>query len=353
MLTRHSKRIALFLSAGTALSLALTGCSSDSGDGGTSGADGKPAADKAPKGVVTEAEAKKIVDNYVKVNNQANAKADAGLLSTVEGDGLFEQSKAVYKTDKKSSAKRKAEAKKPFFYVDRDYLIPSRASGATWFALHMRQANAKGKVTSDAGAQGTLVFDRENGGPWKAVWSGWTYKKDPKTPAFTKDAGGFVEPVTDTAKKTGVLAPDQMDDALVSMYDSNSKLGDKVGASQTTKWMTKFPLDQNKMLNPGGSAEYKAGKNKNTKVYALKTKDGGTVTFFNAVVHEYMHATDPNARITPSEQMAVFIGSKKDELTFVNNYLHQAEAFIPAKGTVDMVTSGYAMTNSEGPQRGF
>ncbi|MFE0103343.1 hypothetical protein [Streptomyces sp. NPDC059009] len=351
MLTRHSKRIALLLSAGTALSLALTGCSSDSDDGGTSGADGKPAADKAPKGVVTEAEAKKVVDNYVKVNNQANAKRDAGILSAVEGDGLFEQSKSIFKQDKIAS--KKDINREPFFYVKREYLIPSRSSGATWFAIHANTADAKGKSENDKGARATVIFDRSNGGPWKAVWSGWTYKSDPKVPALAKDADGFLQPVADTSKKTGVLAPDQMDDALVALYKADNKLGDKVGASQTTKWMTKFPLDQNKMLSPYGKAEYRAGKNRHDKVYALKTANGGTLTFFNAVVHEYMHGTRPDAEITPSNQMGVFLGNKKSELVFVNNYRHLAEAYIPAKGKTDMVTSDAEMISSEGPKRGF
>ncbi|MET7364124.1 hypothetical protein ABZS76_37555 [Streptomyces sp. NPDC005562] len=345
--THRATRAALLMTAGTAaLALTVTACSSESGDGD----DAKSAADSAPKGLVTQAEAKKIVDHYVKVNNRANAKRDSGVLSTVEGGGLFETSANGYKQDKLLSAKDRAEGRKPFDYVNREYLIPSAKSHATWFALRTDTKDHSG--TSAKTSRATVIFDKQDG-DWKAVWSGWTTKKDPKTPELAKDADGFVLPVTDTAKKRGVLAPDQMDDALVALYKGDEKLGSKVGASETSKWMTQFPVEQNKMLTPGGKSEFKAGETDHKKVYALQTKQGGTLTFFDAVVQEYMHATDPAARITPSPQIAFLVGSKKDELLFDVDYLHQGEAYIPAKGKVSMVTDSWDMTKAEGPQRGL
>ncbi|MFE0178785.1 hypothetical protein ACFWZ2_41425 [Streptomyces sp. NPDC059002] len=350
MLIHRRNRTTLLMAAGaTALALTAGACSSDSGDDAKSG-NGKTAADRAPAGVVDKAEAKKIVDHYVKVNNQANAKRDSGVLSAVEGGGLYERSASTYKQDKLQPAKDRAEGRKPFFYVNREYLIPSAKGGATWFALRADTKDHNG--TSPRTSRATVVFDKE-GDDWKAVWSGWTTKKDPRAPDLAKDADGFVVPVTDTAKKQGVLAPDQMDDALVALYSGDEKLGMKVGASETAKWMTQFPLDQNKMLNPGGKAEYKAGKTDHKKVYALKTKDGGALTFFSADVQEYMHTTDPAARITPSPQIAFLVGSKKDERVFLLDYLHQGEAYIPAKGKVSMLTDSWVMIKAEGPRRGL
>ncbi|MEU7576699.1 hypothetical protein AB0B50_03750 [Streptomyces sp. NPDC041068] len=344
-------RTTLLMAAGTTV-LALTAgaCSSGSGDDSKSG-DGKgTSADRAPKGVVTQAEAKKIVDNYVKVNNRANAKRDSDILSAVEGGGLLETSANTYKQDKLQSAKDRAEGRKPFSYVNREFVIPSAKSGVTWFVMRADTKDHNG--TSPKTSRATVVFDKQDD-EWKAVWSGWTTKKDPKTPALTKDADGFAVPVGDTAKRQGVLAPDQMDDALVALYSGDEKLGAKVGASETAKWMTQFPLEQNKMLTPGGKATYEAGETDHKKVYALKTEEGGTLTFFNADVQEYMRTTDPAARITPSPQIAFLVGSKKGEMVFLLDYLHQGSAYIPAKGKVSMVTDSWDMIKAKGPQRGL
>ncbi|MEV7192469.1 hypothetical protein AB0N81_11780 [Streptomyces sp. NPDC093510] len=354
MLTHRTNRTALFMAAGTAvLALTASACSSDSGDDTKSGdGNGTTAADRASKGVVTEAQAEKIADNYVKVNNRANAKRDSATLSAVEAGGLFERSANTYKQDKLQSAKDRAEGRKPFDYVNREYVIPAAKSGVTWFAMRADTKNDSG--TSPRTSRATVIFDKEEGdGDWKAVWSGWTTKEDPRTPALAKDSDGFAVPVTDTAEKRGVLAPDQMDDALVALYSTDEKLGAKVGASATAKWMTQFPLEQNKMLNPGGTSEFKAGKTDHKTVYALETEKGGTLTFFNADVQEYMHATDPAARITPSPQIALLAGSKKDEVLFLVDYLHQGEAYIPAKGKVSMVTDSWDMIKAEGPRRGL
>ncbi|EPD91944.1 MULTISPECIES: hypothetical protein [Streptomyces] len=350
MFTQRTHRTALLIAVGTALALTTGACSSGSEGGGSTSEDGKGKAAGEARGVVTRAQAEKIVDNYVKVNNRANAKRDSGVLSTVEGGGLFEQSATDYKQDELKTAKGKAESRKPFYYVNREYLIPSAKSGATWFALRTDTKDHQG--TSPKTSRATVVFDKQ-GGDWKATWSGWTTKKDPRTPALAKDADGFVVPVTDTGEKRGVLAPDQMDDALISLYSGNKKLAAKVGASATAKWMAEFPVEQNKMLNPGGKSEFQPGKTEHKKVYALKTKDGGTLTFFNADVQEYMHTTSPNARITPSPQIALLVGSKRGEMVFLLDYLHQGSAYIPPKGKVTMITDSWDMIKAEGPQRGI
>lgn len=348
MLTHSTNRAALLMAAGTTvLALTASACSSGTGDDG-----GKATADRAAKGVVTPTEAKKIVDHYVKVNNRANAKRDSSTLSTVEAGGLFEASANIYKQDELQSAKDRAERRKPFDYVNREYVVPAAKSGVSWFALRADTKDHNG--TSAKTSRATVIFDKEAGdGDWKAVWSGWTDKKDPKTPALSKDSDGFAVPVTDTAKRQGVLAPDQMDDALVALYSGDEKLGAKVGASETSKWMTQFPLEQNKMLSPNGKSEFKAGKTDHKKVYALRTEKGGTLTFFNADVQEYMHTTNPAARITPSPQIAFLAGSKKSEMMFLVDYLHQGAAYIPAKGKVSMVTDSWDMTEAKGPRRGL
>ncbi|MEV0254537.1 hypothetical protein AB0H82_09740 [Streptomyces sp. NPDC050732] len=357
MLTHSTNRATLLLAVGTAvLALTASACSSDTGDDG-----GKGTADRAAKGVVTPTEAKKIVDHYVKVNNRANAKRDSGILSAVEAGGLFETSANGYKQDELQPAKDRAEGRKPFDYVNREYVIPAAKSGVSWFALRADTKDHNG--TSARTSRATVIFDKfdkfgkpdkeEGDGDWKAVWSGWTTKEDPKTPPLSKDSDGFAVPVTDTAEKQGILAPDQMDDALVALYSGDETLGGKVGASETSKWMTQFPLEQNKMLSPGGKSEFKAGKTDHKKVYALRTEKGGTLTFFNADVQEYMHTTDPSARITPSPQIAFLAGSKKPEMLFLVDYLHQGEAYIPAKGKVSMVTDSWDMIKAEGPRRGL
>lgn len=368
MPTRTRPRLALLATSTAALAIVATACSgSGSGSGGDSKAGdengGGRGSDSAPRGVVSAAEAKKIVDEYVKANNRANKKQDPDLLATVEGGALLEQSKAVFQLDELSSAKEKAEARAPFYYVDRKYVIPT---GTSWFAIRTYERTSEGKKQP---RQITVVFDRETkGGAWKAVWSGAVDTKG--APALADDGHGNAVAVTEpsgrkadsTGRSGGTGSSDtlsRLDDAVIDLYATGGeKAGAQLATTETTKWMTKFPKDQNKMVSPLAKAEYQPGKTPHKKVYALKTKDGGTLAFFNVPVQEYLHGTRPDSSITPSDQMGVFLGNKKPSLVFLTDYLHQTEAFIPARGTrgtggkgagkTQLLTSEYVMTGSEG-----
>ncbi|MDT0616291.1 hypothetical protein RM812_40055, partial [Streptomyces sp. DSM 40712] len=80
---RRLRRLTV-LAIGVTTALTLTACGTGGDNGGADTPTRSASPTSAPRGLLTKEEAKKVVDNYEKVNNRANASQDAKLLSTVE-----------------------------------------------------------------------------------------------------------------------------------------------------------------------------------------------------------------------------------------------------------------------------
>lgn len=315
-----------------------TGCAGDAegGEGSGSGTDGRGKR-AAPSGVVSKAQADKLIDHYEKVNNEANKKADPGLLSTVEGGALLEQSKADYKQDKNLSKKELKEGREPFFYVDRKVYIP-RDRSADWFLTVARSKSAGDKKSK---VPALLVMEKQ-GGKWKMVASG--YSEDNRIPRLAEDKDGFVVPAG-KSRKVGEMAPDGLPAAFLELYTSKgSTAATGFRESKTTRWIRKIPKTQNKLLDPYGEAEFSPGETEHEKSYALKTADGGVLAVFNTAVREHDRGTQATATVTPSDAMKAFVGGSPQPSFFVD-WLHQSSAYLPKKGKVRLLGSEMQMTD--------
>ncbi|MGP3951296.1 hypothetical protein [Streptomyces sp. 7N604] len=330
-----------------ALTLA-SGCAFTTNEKDTEKSPARAAASAIPfPGVVSRSEAKRFLQRYVKANNAANAKWDPALLSTVEGGALVEMSKAAYKQKPNMDAKERAEYETPWYYTSptaKDFHIPP-AGAASWFAITVTSWSKVDRKVSKEKA--LIIFDRDKDGRWKLVASSWIDPK--KAELIAHDKHGFAIPVVQTSRKQGgAVAPDQLDEALADIYATGgTKAGDVFKESATTKWMRKIPKTHNSQLKPYAQAEFRHEDTEHQKVYALKTKDGGTLAVFNTALRETDFGMRPDAIINPSLDMQTFVG-KKSRPAFLVYYLHQSTAYLPPNRKAELLTSEYEMTQVKG-----
>ncbi|KPI01073.1 hypothetical protein OK074_5653, partial [Actinobacteria bacterium OK074] len=258
----------------------------------------------ALKGAVTRAEAAKIVDNYVAVNNEANATRNANLLATVEGGQLNAQSTADYRTFATWTKTDQDAYAKPFSYTDRTYYIPA---GEGWFAVEARASGSKDPAL--------LVFDREGGaGGWKAMAA--VYMDGASVPAIAVGADGLATAV-DPSKRVGALAPDEVSAAYEDLFATG---GTTTGRSLSlTNSVAKDAIKIYQERDSGtdsayATKSYAAAKVVRDTVYALRLKDGGAVAVL-PTAHTSTYALkpqyEPSFQITPTEEEGVFDPAKR------------------------------------------
>lgn len=268
-------RIALPLAA---LAVALSGCSGASGDGkgGTSSA-AKAAAkeSKAPAGALSRAQAEKVLLNYAKVNNKANATQDRDLMAGIEDGALLQQSQASLEQYPVLPKKEQAGFAKPFLYPAegaRFYLPPK---GGKVFMVDTR-ITGEG-VPKDR--RRLVAFKRTTGGDtWKAVAVG---ELAGKIPAVAKDKEGLAT-VLGPGDRIGALALDSLRSRSSDVYVKGAAKSGCLFASSTAlsgweKEHTAAGRTGDKCL----AGEYEAGFSAADTVYGLKTADGGALALYD------------------------------------------------------------------------
>ncbi|QIP74728.1 hypothetical protein [Streptomyces sp. VN1] len=297
------------LAIGVTSALALTACTADT-DGRTTDASAPPpSASATPRGLLTKKEAAAALDRYEKVNNKANATRDARLLGTVEAGQVYEASKADYKTWATMSKKDQKFYETPFYYRDREYLIPAASSGASWFAV-------KARSSSDPKGESALVILDKIGGSYKVTTT--IYSEEP-LPKIALDKHGYAIPA-DPAQKVGALAPDQIGEAYEDFFETGGKTASKTFAStDSSKESTKVHTDgPDKGLKGYATEKFFGKKPDHSKVYALKLQSGGVVALF-PTAHTAEMMLKPqymsNFDITPGPKEAVYDARKRDIVT--------------------------------------
>ncbi|MGP3986087.1 hypothetical protein [Streptomyces sp. 3N207] len=329
------------IACASSLVLMVAGCG---GGSGKDSADGSGSTDdkqeqSAGVGVVSRAQADKLIDHYEKVNNRANKNSDPKLLSTVEGGAVFEQSKSTFKMQKTWSAKERADYRNPFRYVDRKFYIPRKGT-ADWFAM---VAHSKSPGEKKGKYPGILVMEKQKSGDWKMIAG--SYSETKWLPKFAKDEDGFVKPVSDTSVMSGsAMAPDALSDSLLDLYKQGSAKN-RFRTSKSTNAIRKIPKSQNKLLSPHGEAVFSRGESTHEKIHALRTKDGGTFAVFSTEVREHDRGTEVSATIHPSDSMKVYVGNTSAPAFFVD-WLHVSSAYIPPKGNPKLLGTEYDMTGA-------
>ncbi|MDX3066253.1 MULTISPECIES: hypothetical protein [Streptomyces] len=333
----------LALSLTTAITVA--GCASSSGsdasEPGTSKA--KAASPTAPKGVVTKEFAESALSTYEKTNNKANDLASKArtvqareLLSKVEGGQLNEQSQADYAQWKTWSAKEQKDYGTPFFYTDRQYVLP-REGTATWFAV-------VGKSSSSDEDQALMIFDRV-GGTYKMVAS--VYAESTPLPEVAVDRNGLATAV-DPSRQVGALAPEDLAVAFEDLFETGGKhSGAQLASTRPAKESVGFYKDRND--NNGGKAtsDFTYADPAHPKVYALELKNGGVLTLFptaHTVTRSLKGAYASTYEIDPSKAEAVYNPLSRDTIT--DEQQGQALAVLTPSGKPQVIAREYRLVDS-------
>lgn len=163
---------AVLVWAGTA----VVGCSSgDGGDGHTAPVPSASAVVPTPDPpVISEAEARQVLERYDTENNAANAALDGDRLAGVEGGELLEGSLAAYRADRLTKDRKPYE---PFTHLEPRFWIP-RGSG------YPRTFVAVAATRADDENQAVVHFVQDSpGAPWKAVFTAHARVGDPPASA--------------------------------------------------------------------------------------------------------------------------------------------------------------------------
>jgi len=323
--------------AGAAALIALTAGCGIADEGSSSSQDKAGDAQRIARGVVSKQKASQLLDRYVSVNNRANKARDGKLLSTVEGGALLEQSKAGYAQYKVSSAKEKAGYGIPFYYVDRQYLIP-RQGTASWFAVSARIKDREGK----AKLRSLLVFDHEEGEPWKIVASVLVPKKHPVAPARDKD--GFVQTVAGSAQH-GAMAPEELKDGLQKLYTERDVAASGLKPNKLARDINTGAWNVVDEVGEGGTMRWLDGGTRHTKTYPLKMRSGQVYAVFNTPVDRSVRVTKPGYSAEPNKYEQIYVG-EGGAPGFMNSYLHQSFAVIPVSGKPELLSTESMLTGA-------
>ncbi|WP_432190251.1 hypothetical protein [Streptomyces sp. Tue6028] len=282
--------------------------------------------------------AAETLDTYQKINNRANHARNLPLLRTVEAGQLNVQSAADYRQFKTWPKKKQDYYAGAFFYRSRQYLIPAKSSGVTWFAVRAKDSTSK--------KESLLVFDQVNG-TYKLVASLWS--DGHPIPKIATDKNGLVTPA-DPAARVGDLAPNDLHDAFEDLYTTGGKkTGAKLAATAISKQAIKDHTDRNNGKNSAYTTfSYFTTEPAHPKVYALRLADGGVLAAFpSAHTTEYMLKPQYRSsfQITPTETESLYDGSKR--VVVINEHQAQVLAAMHPTGKPEVLSLEWRLVDSK------
>ncbi|MET9083186.1 hypothetical protein ABZX77_15030 [Streptomyces sp. NPDC004237] len=322
---RSSLRRCLAVTAiGVTTAIALSACT---GTGNKAAGTKTPTSTApAPRGVITRAEAGAVLDHYQSVNNSANAKRSAQLLSTIETGTLLAQDKADYALWNTWSKTEQKTYGSPFTYVQRRFWIPAVGSGATWFAVTATASTTK--------TQALLIFEKGGGSTYKMTLSLFKGKGE-SIPEIAVDRDGFAV-LADPADPVGGIAPTELSDAFEDCWETGGKR--KCAKLSASTEPVRHALQVYRTSEKNGTADGYATKRffavppASATVYALRAADGGVVAAWSTahkqeslIKAKYRSAYD----IVPDKQQSVFGATRGPLIT--DTFLGQGLALLTSK----------------------
>jgi len=222
------------------------------------------AADEAPANpVITQAQATEVVKNYSVVNNKANRKHDARLLSTVENGDLFAGSAAGYTMLDRLGAKNKYT---PFTYIKPVAYAPPAGAYPQAFVVYSGNS-------ADPRQNALSVFRRFDAAtPWKRVVSGFS---ESKLPAIQVGETGMATMTAPTASGYAVAPIDVAPALAKAMAGATLPAGVTFATSPiVTRYNEAQSADRVAVKGKGTSARVFTPTE---EIYTIKTQDGGVL----------------------------------------------------------------------------
>jgi hypothetical protein len=277
---------------------------------------------KAAGRALTEAQARAILDRYLMVNNQANAKVSDVLLRSIETGPFLEADLA---TNKRIRAKREKKIS-AFTYRNPQFFIPHGVSPA-WFGVLAQSSD------SDDGSE-FLVFADVGGGTYKATAGNWIAKGQ-KLPAIARGADGSATAVT-----TG---PALSVGTKIASYLTAVANGGRVPGGLNPEPLIghdgRYWAKAMKRNNRPGGQDRIRWQARAKPVYALKTADGGALVLNAGTAIEDYKLTRPDIELDPDPHY-LGLGPKHYRHEFTGTMLWQFLTSVPPRGNAFVLAEG-------------
>ncbi|CCK32039.1 putative lipoprotein [Streptomyces davaonensis JCM 4913] len=326
--------------------MAATACSSDDAPS----AKNNPATPAAPKPVaaLSDAQARAVITNYSKINNEANAQRDRTLLDTVEDGPLYAMSVSDY-TETEGLPKADRKPYKPWSYdtSSAKLYIPRFTTGQDrWFAAAL--SGEKGK---DPGRIAVFAEQPKNK-RWELVS---VVDLDSKTlPDIALDKNGYATAVAATgnnqlAADANLLRTAVIDNFATGGRNTGTKVFDPTKASQQ---QIKVHDETTRKFGKLGTTVFSEGTNRFTDAYALKTSDGGALVLFAHTHTQTDAVAHSGLQINPDKDDNAWLhGIPRTSVTYT--FVCADAATVPAKAAPSRLI-GYtcARTDASGPPVG-
>lgn len=250
------------------LALPVTACST--GGQTTSSAFGRSgsAAASAPRGVVTAAEAKAILDKWGKA--EKDAARQGGTDWTAANAGLAAEISTSLSQLHKSLGEPADWAEKPI--VKPRFAIPGKVSGAPWFMAEFRR---------EGGSTWSQVIFKKTSAGWRAVAMSETGSKS-RPPAVARDKNGLATVVAPSDGAGLIASPLQIAQAharLQSTFGQDRRARQLFMANAVTRQNAVSYARERKAVSQGRWTMAVRAQ-PTPEIYALRTSAGGALVWY-------------------------------------------------------------------------
>ncbi|SBT93381.1 hypothetical protein GA0115233_106259 [Streptomyces sp. DI166] len=297
---------------------------------------------------LSDAQARAVIANYSKINNEANAQRDRTLLDTVEDGPMYAMSVSDY-TETEGLPKADRKPYKPWSYdtSSAKLYIPRFTTGQNrWFAAAL--SGEKGKDPSRIAVFAEQPKDKR----WELVsvvgLAGATL------PDIALDKDGYATAVAATGNKelaadANLLRTAVIDNFATGGTNTGTKVFDPTKASQQ---QIKVHDETTRKFGKLGTTVFAGGTNRFKDAYALKTSDGGTLVLFAHTHTQTDAVAHSGLQINPGKDDNAWLhGIPRTSVTYT--FVCSDAATVPAKAAPSRLI-GYtcARTDASGPPVG-
>ncbi|MFC7908278.1 hypothetical protein [Streptomyces nigra] len=297
---------------------------------------------------LSDAQARAVITNYSKVNNEANAQRDRTLLDTVEDGPLYAMSVSDY-TEAEGLPKADRKPYKPWSYdtSSAKLYIPRFAVGQDrWFAAAL--SGERGKDPSRI----AVFAEQPKNKRWELVS---VVDLDSATlPDVALDKDGYATAVAATgnnqlAADSNLLRAAVIDNFATGGMNAGTKVFDPTKVSQQ---QIKVHDETTRKCGKLGTTVFAEGTNRFTDAYALKTSDGGALVLFAHTHTQTDAVAHSGLQINPDKDDNAWLhGIPRTSVTYT--FVCADAATVPAKAAPSRLI-GYtcARTDASGPPVG-
>ncbi|MEU6143611.1 hypothetical protein ABZ848_25075 [Streptomyces sp. NPDC047081] len=264
--------------AATAVAVLATALAACSGSDGAATSEG---GGKAAAGVISLADARAVLRNYVKVNNAANATRDAEKTATIESGAMLAQSQAGFRQYPAWSEKEQEQSKTPFSYPvgSARFYIPRKGSADFFMVNTAITGEGIAKDRRRLIVFKSVVDEKAKGGKgWRAVTVG---EVTGKPPAVDVDGDGFATPLAATGRVGSLPLGDLVSLSQDFYVTGGTKAAASFADTTAVKDWKKAYADRAPAADKCVDGEYAAGSGGGDTAYGMKTEDGGALVLYD------------------------------------------------------------------------